>query len=244
MCEVWGCWPPHPGGPGGDGNRPRHGGRWPRKSKQSHRAPDCRPMSVAAEPLPGSRPASRSRGACDTSQAGRGHGAGRSRPGQEQRASRLAGSRAGMGNVSRAPTPARSHAGGAGLWAGVLAVAGHGWLGSLSSDAHPAQWGHPRAYCFPEGPVGGQGLGCRWDTPTQARRDRGRRPGNESVLPASGGGHAPLPCPQLPSVFSPAEEPGPAPQTHTGALALCPAAAADFPPGGPARGLLSVSQPS
>lgn len=89
---------------------PSHRECWPRKGKQSHRAPNYGPMSMAAELLPGARPAFPSRGACDTSWAGRGHSAGRSRPGQKQRASRLAGSRASMGNVSRAPTPARSHA--------------------------------------------------------------------------------------------------------------------------------------
>lgn len=80
-------------------------------------------------------------------------------------ASRLAGSRASMGNVSRAPAQPTPMPGGSGLWAGVP-TGGDGWLGSLSSA------GPPQAPLFPQGPCQetGPGLVLGFASPDQERQ--------------------------------------------------------------------------
>lgn len=86
------------------------------------------PMSMAAELLPGARLASHSRGACDTSRAGRGPRAGRSRLGQEaangasERACRQQGQH---GQRKQDPPPQPGPMPGvSGLWAGAQIVVG------------------------------------------------------------------------------------------------------------------------
>lgn len=94
------------------------------------------PMSVAAELLPGARPASHSQGACDTSRPGRGRRAGRSRPGQEAANGQDCRQHSQHGQRKQGPQPSPSQAGGSGLWAGARMV-GDGRLSSLSSGCTP-----------------------------------------------------------------------------------------------------------
>lgn len=86
------------------------------------------PMSVAAELLPGARPAYHSRGACDTSQAGRGLRAGRSRPVQEAAANKQQSCRqqGQHGQRKQSPHPSLLPGGRVRPWAGAEAVVGDG----------------------------------------------------------------------------------------------------------------------
>lgn len=85
---------------GSDGSLSRRG-FWPRKGKQSHRAPNYRANEHGRRAVTWYQAAALSQGACDTSQAGKGHGAGRSRLGRRQQSH---SGTVGMGNVRRAPS--------------------------------------------------------------------------------------------------------------------------------------------
>lgn len=84
-----------------------------------------------------------------------------------------------MGNVSMAPTPARSQEGGSGLWAGERQ-----WWGMAELRLPPpAQLGHPRPHPFPKGPIRRQGLGSCWDSSQSGKeRQGGCWPGREFSL--------------------------------------------------------------
>lgn len=69
---VWRTWPPHKAGPAAAVTVQAMEDTGPEKANTPAEPLITGPMSMAAyQPLPGARPASRSRGTCDSSQAGR-----------------------------------------------------------------------------------------------------------------------------------------------------------------------------